>query len=360
MGEVEVYTDCKGTLQTAVSGPRVATAARCARAHFWGPIFCRWEEGFEGVLRWTKGHATPSDVDAGRSTHWERAANAHADKFAKDGARLHGFTDELVGEVRALLYFLERVAMFLGEMAAFLVDAGLVDHDDLEATAGRAAPAAKARASRKAPALAELLGDPSLVCPPASAPDLRAALGATQRSQLLLGHRLRVAPCRPPLGGAVMLCLHCGGYSSGHRVALLRQPCRGRVRTHQAGRRRVELFEAGRHPVLPDGRLGQPWKPPLAVASWLLDQAGQGTQPRGLGAAGAPGAAQHRAALLAAVGLDEADLRELVKEHAETRGGAARADAGADEASDEEEHAAGRRGLAGAGGGAEAAFNGEE
>ena len=37
----------------------------------------------------TKGHASIKDVDAGKSTHWERAGNNSADYYAKQGAAMY-------------------------------------------------------------------------------------------------------------------------------------------------------------------------------------------------------------------------------------------------------------------------------
>ena len=66
MGEVEVYLDCAGTLQTAHAGPAVATAARTPRSHLWCAIFARWDSGtLEQVLHKTKAHVSLAAVERG-------------------------------------------------------------------------------------------------------------------------------------------------------------------------------------------------------------------------------------------------------------------------------------------------------
>ena len=45
--------------------------------------------GCDGIdIRKVKGHATEADVEAGRSTPWERDCNDHADHFAKRGVEV--------------------------------------------------------------------------------------------------------------------------------------------------------------------------------------------------------------------------------------------------------------------------------
>ena len=77
--------------------------------------------------------------------------------------------------------------------------------------------------------------------------------------------------------------------------------------------------------MIPGGRLGPSWKPPLAVATWLLDKAGQGRAVPSCasvyGSAGGPASPQYRGAFLAALGLHEGDLRGLVVDYLAAKGG---------------------------------------
>ena len=93
-------------------------------------MFCRFEDENRGeVLRKTRGHATLEDIEEGRSTFWERAGNGHADRFAKLGARKHGFTDLQFEEVKALSRHQVGLAKALAHIAAHIVDKQLADSD---------------------------------------------------------------------------------------------------------------------------------------------------------------------------------------------------------------------------------------
>ena len=86
--------------------------------------------------------------------------------------------------------------------------------------------------------------------------------------------------------------------------------------------RRVERFLRGEHPFLREGRLGRHWPPPVAVASWVLEKARGGIRhatDEPLSSAGEPASPPYRASVLAAMGLDEEELSELVQELREER-----------------------------------------
>ena len=65
----------------------------------------------------TKAHATLADVDRGLSTHWERAANGHADALAKKGAALHPSTAQAAEELDALKLLVSEVCVWAGTQA---------------------------------------------------------------------------------------------------------------------------------------------------------------------------------------------------------------------------------------------------
>ena len=318
MDPVELFFDCAGTISLAVNGAAAATAANQKMAHLWGHVFCRFDDGsLPRVLRKTLGHATATDVAEGRSTHWEQKGNKHADRFAKMGAKAHGWTDKLAAEVRAIFAFQVRVCRFVGALAAWMVDNKLADTTEL---VGRAQ--AKAEAVAKPMLLKDLLAE--IVRSPGFSRHEVDECVAAGRIQHLAGHDLRLAPV---LGGkgkgaAVLMCMSCGGYSQ-QRLDLLGKSCKGRRFASQPSLRRVSLFRSGAHPVDTDVRLGGSWLPPISVASWFVERGGGQSAPgeksvpnSPLYSAGAAGSPVYRRAMLASMGLQESHLAQLVAEEA--------------------------------------------
>ena len=318
---VELWFDCAGTISTARAGPEVGTAARHPGAHLWGHIFARFEGSLGGILHNTLGHATEKDIEAGRSTWWERNANKQADELAKRGARLHGVTDQALGEVRAILAFQQRIVSFLGYHTAWLVDNGLCDHTELQ---GRKREAAEK--AGKPLQLGAWLQRTGAEMGAGAWKEEQAEVFAAHQLQQATGHRIRAAACLPPLAGTVLLCTRCGGYST-TKIDFLGKPCRGGQSRVQAATRRIQRFLNGEHPFETEERLGTVWCPPVAISSWFLRRACGGATAsgggwEGLSSAGEPGGSQYRQAFLAAIGLTPARLSEmvLVQEAARSRG----------------------------------------
>ena len=70
---------------------RVSCRVSCRpAADLWRSIWWRLDNmGCDGIdFKKVKGHATEADVEAGRSTPWERDCNDHADHFAKRGVQV--------------------------------------------------------------------------------------------------------------------------------------------------------------------------------------------------------------------------------------------------------------------------------
>ena len=308
---VDLWFDCAGTISTARAGPAVATAARHAGAHLWGHIFCCFEESLPNRLHKTLGHATWSDVEEGKSTHWERLGNSLADKWAKRGAMLHGFDETAADEIRALLYFQERVCKFLGDFAAWHTDSGLRDHTELvgrirERAAAQAAPVTLGGLTAKMGSILDTTWREEVQ-----------EADAAAKLQCALGHRLRAAACRAPFSGSILLCTKCGGYSQ-HRLALLGRECRGARKRSAAATRRINRFLSGRHPFFAEGLVGTHWHPPAAISGRLLERMGGDCMRRsgcdeklGLSSAGLPAEASYRQAILKSCGLTEAMLAQL-------------------------------------------------
>ena len=85
LGEVEVYTDCSGTV-SAANNQAAATTSRNPRAHLWN----KYHVGFDGQGTVTKtlAHASAKAVSEGKTTAWERKGNDAADVFAKKGGQM--------------------------------------------------------------------------------------------------------------------------------------------------------------------------------------------------------------------------------------------------------------------------------
>ena len=126
------------------------------------------------------------------------------------------------------------------------------------------------------------------------------------------------------------MCAACGAYTA-KQVNNLCLPCPGRARATNGGVSRVNRFLKGLHPKDKGVSLGDAWLPPEAVVEALLSHQQSRETPAwpGVGPTGAPGNGQaslpagspeYRVAVLAAMGLDEADLALLVTERAKARG----------------------------------------
>ena len=87
----QLFIDCQGTVDCIANVRAYAAAVDNPRAHLWTRFFACFDGG-EVTAHKTLAHASLVDVDNGRSTHWERAANGLADKYAKLRAALHGIS----------------------------------------------------------------------------------------------------------------------------------------------------------------------------------------------------------------------------------------------------------------------------
>ena len=96
----------------------------------WGPFWGAFTAAdFEAHK--TLAHATPADVEAGRTTQWERRANGHADEMAKRGAGLHDLGTEDEELWKGLEALAEEAARWSATLEASLTDQGRLDHEDV-------------------------------------------------------------------------------------------------------------------------------------------------------------------------------------------------------------------------------------
>ena len=84
---ITVWTDCQASIEAVVKGKSWATDGARLLAALWSDIGRLIDDiglGPTGVsFRKTKAHATQADVNAGRSSWWQRKSNDMADKLAK-------------------------------------------------------------------------------------------------------------------------------------------------------------------------------------------------------------------------------------------------------------------------------------
>ena len=157
-------------------------------------------EGEEVAATKTLAHASDSDVEAGRSTCWERAANGHADRLAKLGAAAHELAQESVDNFLGLAQLVKEAAQWAGEHESWMRVAGLSDCD-------------------------------SIVDPPLGATVGPANHGQERRPSMdepvaRNGHSLRAADMLTGPHGSAIFCTRCGALAV-QRRGLLKRRCRG-------------------------------------------------------------------------------------------------------------------------------------
>ena len=99
---LRIYTDRADTVKTACGAEAAATKASCTRAHLWSRCFAAFGGDADVQVFKTLAHASLGDVEAGRSTHWERRGNEHAYRLAKRGAQAHGLMQSHLDEAAVL------------------------------------------------------------------------------------------------------------------------------------------------------------------------------------------------------------------------------------------------------------------
>ena len=249
----EVYVDCKGTLECLQSPRSFSTGASNPRAHLWTRYWAAFE-GEEVVAHKTLAHATDADIEAGRSSYWQRRGNEAADKFAKLGAACHPLSQEDVWRYHGLRLLVSEAARWAGQQEAALADGSVRDASDL------AAPERP-----DAAVVLEVL--PHRPRPPAFTAWEWGQQGAV-RQQDLKGHSLRMAATER--GGFILVCVSCGAYAW-KRTKALSAPCLGRMAGQglalQRSRVAAGLFPA---PYTGNEPLGFLCEPGAGAVEWML------------------------------------------------------------------------------------------
>ena len=124
------HIDCQGTLDCLHGGAAVATAASNPRAHLWRSYFQTFQDG-DITARKTKVHATAGDVEAGRTTWFEKRGNDAADRFAKRGAAAHLSAAEAFRVTRACALVVREAVQWAVKQEQWLSEQGLVDSQSI-------------------------------------------------------------------------------------------------------------------------------------------------------------------------------------------------------------------------------------
>jgi hypothetical protein len=268
-----LHIDCAGTLACVQLGKAYAAGADNARAHLWTNFWAQFEGESVSATK-TLAHASATDVEQGRSTHWERAGNGHADRSAKLGAVDHGLPQDSVDNFLGLAQLVKEAGRWAGEHESWLSEAGLRDSDSIVDPPLRAAPA------------------PEKLAP-------RSVKQAPQHSHSLMAADMLTGP-----HGSVIFCMCCGGLAV-QRRGLLRRRCHGLRVRGQGARRRQQLL-SGICPGAQAWQLTQPRHLTVEEVAWL---AGPKEETQKVRSALVSGPFLQRPQLLQAYGLDEADLR---------------------------------------------------
>ena len=239
----QCYIDCQGTLDCFKGGAIVATAASNARAHLWGRFFSAFD-GEEAEAHRTKAHATMADVEANRTTLFEKNGNDAADSFAKLGAGLHPSADLAVEVVQACALVVREAVKWAVEQEIWLQAQGFCDSQSI-----------------LDPPLSSGLGQSAEGAAHDTWPDAGDLCEGAFRGHQVMAFHKSIASDRPTLG-----CLRCGAYAA-VRAGRLRSRCLG-ARTPQHRRQRNALL-AERHPAYPHEALYSIRRPTSEELAWL-------------------------------------------------------------------------------------------
>ena len=223
------WCDCAATVADSQSRVR-STSARCAQAHMWSSVHAVFEDGL--TVHKTRAHCSEADVARGRTSAWERKANAIADALAKRGAASHPSVEKAASEIAGLRLLCKELGQWVGRQGVLMRERGWVDSEGLPEKSHEAG--AQQGAPRERPI-------------PPVAVRFRAVLSAVAQSgpcdpelavlMRLSQHNLRVCHVYDQTGASVVAaprmicCLSCGAYAWGGVRELSDSVCHG----HAAG-----------------------------------------------------------------------------------------------------------------------------
>ena len=239
-----------------------------------------WEDG--PPVTKTMAHSTAADVEAGRTTWWEKRGNDLADKYAKRGADAHGDVSACGRVIAGLSAVLREAASWSGWQEKAMTKRGWSDSVHMPPGADPSArrPTWQLPAWR-GPLPLDVIADHLSIHPMAT----------------IFGHRLRLL--RMNGGTQLLACMACGAYA-GSSPRHLFEPCLGKKAGPGFARQRARMLR-GLHPHSSHGQgatIAASTYPSPAQIAWLV--ADLHRQPAGR---------KQQAPVAGAMGLDETFTR---------------------------------------------------
>ncbi|CAK0788106.1 unnamed protein product [Prorocentrum cordatum] len=126
-GHVDFQTDCTGAVDCALRGAAWACRPGSPRAHMWNAFYASFDGSRSYTVTKVLAHATAADVEADRTTWWQRAGNRLADEAAKEGSKL-ALTDDQLDVAYGLDLIARQAMIFTGKLHARMADRKQIDH----------------------------------------------------------------------------------------------------------------------------------------------------------------------------------------------------------------------------------------
>ncbi|CAK0844578.1 unnamed protein product, partial [Prorocentrum cordatum] len=249
-GHIDFQTDCSGTVACALRGAAWACRPGSPRAHMWNAFYASFDSSRSYTDTKVLAHATAADVEADRTTWWQRAGNKLADEAAKEGAKL-ALADDQLDFAYGLDLIARQAMVFTGKLHARMADRKQIDHasdvilelaeheesyEEPEASGGHAAEASWVAAGAAVVALAAARASAEGDEPPAARrPRTPWSIG---------GHAIvERAITVPGTDGSTMVhCVKCYAYAHQRMMGILRPCGSGAGREPQTDRIRIGLF----------------------------------------------------------------------------------------------------------------------
>jgi hypothetical protein len=251
---VTIWVDNAGVVDGFGRGRQWCVASCRPAADLWSLVWQKVEDlgGADISVVKVKGHATVADIEAGRSTLWQKAGNDHVDHFAKRGSQLAEHLSSTADRRQA-----SRIARGWYKWLAVLVSNWPADtqgqtQSERSRKRKRKAVAEEAAAEGGAEENAELVAEVEVAESAAKRPRKSASIAAptpeSSTTGLGAGHELYRS-------GAVIWCRLCGCYGE-QRLKNLKLPCGGLDKSTKAGQ--LGRLVRGEHPLRKGERLPRP------------------------------------------------------------------------------------------------------
>ncbi|CAK0824979.1 unnamed protein product, partial [Prorocentrum cordatum] len=243
-------TTTNTTSTTSTTTTTTMTSTGSPRAHTWNAFYASFDGSRSYTVTKVLVHATAADVEADRTTWWQRAGNRLADEAAKEGAKL-ALTDDQLDLAYGLDLIARQAMIFTGKLHARMVDRKLLDHasdvvlEFSEPEAGYEQPGASGGHAAEASWGAAGAAVVALAAARASAEGDEPPAARRPRQPWSIGGHAIVerAVTGPGTDGTTMVhCVKCYAYAHQRMQGIL-GPCgTGAGREPQTGRIRRGLF----------------------------------------------------------------------------------------------------------------------